>query len=107
MTNFITETDQLEQLLLLEKFTFVYFKNDRCSVCDSLLPQLKLRTDSWNQELYVVDCFNYPEIAAQNLVLTVPALKVYYDGQEVISMLRFVDLSKLENDFLRINKLIG
>lgn len=106
MDSFITNQQQFENLRSRDKFTFIYFKNDNCSVCDSLLPQLKMRTELWDVELYVVDCFVYPDIAAQNLVLTVPALKVYFDNQEIISMLRFVDLARLETDFLRFKSIL-
>jgi thioredoxin-like negative regulator of GroEL len=107
MDNFITSQEQFDSLRSRDKFTYIYFKNDRCSVCDSLLPQLKMRTDLWQVELFVVDCYDYPEIAAQNMVLTVPALKVYFDNQEVISMLRFVDLAKLETDFNRLKEILS
>jgi thioredoxin 1 len=107
MDNFITNQEEFDKLRSRDKFTFIYFKNDRCSVCDSLLPQLKIRTDFWQVELFVVDCFDYPDIAAQNMVLTVPALKVYFDNQEIISMLRFVDLAKLETDFSRLKEILG
>jgi thioredoxin 1 len=107
MDNFITSQEQYDNLRSREKFTFIYFKNDRCSVCDSLLPQLKIRTDLWQVELFIVDCFSYPNMAAQNMVLTVPALKVYFDNQEIISMLRFVDLGKLETDFSRLKEILG
>jgi thioredoxin-like negative regulator of GroEL len=107
MDNFITTQQQYEYLRSRKKFTFIYFKNDKCSVCDSLLPQLSMRLELWDVELFIVDCFDYQDIAAQNMVLTVPALKVYYDNQEIISMLRFVDLAKLETDFSRLKDILG
>lgn len=107
MNNFITTQEQFDSLRSRDKFTFIYYKNDKCSVCDSLLPQLKIRTEQWGVELFVVDCFDYPDIAAQNMVLTVPALKVYFDNQELISMLRFVDLAKLQTDFSRLKEILG
>jgi thiol-disulfide isomerase/thioredoxin len=102
----INSIQELETLKSAEKLSFIYFKNDKCSVCDSLLPQLQKITDNWGEKVYIVDCFEYPEIAAQNLVMSVPALKVYFAGQEVISMIRFVDLAKLETEYNRIKKLI-
>lgn len=107
MEKFINSIEELNLLKSRETFTFVYFKNDKCSVCGSLYPQLEAKISEWNEQIYVVDCFEKPEIAAQNIVLTVPALKVYYDGQEVISMLRFVDILKLEEDFERIKRMIS
>ena len=107
MDNFITTQQHYEILRSRKIFTFIYFKNDRCSVCDSLLPQLTNKIESWDVELFIVDCFDYQDIAAQNMVLTVPALKVYYDNQEIISMLRFVDLAKLEADFTRYKEILG
>jgi len=41
-----------------------------------------------------------------NLVLSVPALKVFFDGREIISMIRFVDLLKLQAEYERIQNLI-
>ncbi|MDD3685423.1 MAG: thioredoxin family protein [Bacteroidales bacterium] len=107
MNNLITNQEQFDKLRSRDNFTFIYFKNDRCSVCDSLLPQLVKKTELWQVELFIVDCYEYPDIAAQNMVLTVPALKVYFDNQEIISMLRFVDLAKLETDFSRLKEILG
>lgn len=102
----IKSIEHFNELKVEDKLSFIYFKNDKCSVCDSLLPQLQKITDNWGEKVYIVDCFEYPDIAAQNLVMSVPALKVYYAGQEVISMIRFVDLTKLEIEYYRIKKLI-
>ena len=104
---FITNLDELENLKAQEKFTFIYYKNDQCSVCGSLLPQLTELTNRWGEDVFVVDCFEFPDIAAQTMVLSVPALKVYFDNQEVISMIRFVDLLKLETDYFRLKKILG
>ncbi len=106
MENLIHSISEFNKLKESESLSFIYFKNDKCSVCDSLLPQLLKLTKTWNEKVYIVDCFKYPEIAAQNLVMSVPALKIYYANQEVISMLRFVDLSQLEKDYQRIKKMI-
>lgn len=102
----IKNIEELNSLKESESLSFVYFKNDKCSVCGSLLPQLQKLLHSWGEKVYVVDCFEFPEIAAQNLVMTVPALKVYFTNQEVISMIRFVDLAKLEQEYTRIKKMI-
>ncbi|MCK9255320.1 MAG: thioredoxin family protein [Bacteroidales bacterium] len=107
MEKYITCIEELNKLKAEQNFSFIYFKNDKCTVCDSLLPQLKIKLTEWNQKVYIVDCFEYPDIAAQNLVLSVPALKVFYAGQELINMIRFVDLSKLEVDFNRIKSMLG
>lgn len=106
MDRYIVNNEQIEKLKSEERFNFIYFKNDRCSVCDSLLPQLEMKLATWGEKVYVVDCFEYPDIAAQNLILSVPALKVYFAGQEVISMIRFVDLAKLETDYFRIKEIM-
>lgn len=106
MTKQIKSITELQTIKTLNELSFVYFKNDKCSVCDSLLPRLEEKVEFWGERLYVVDCYEYPEIAAQSIVLSVPALKVFYEGQEVISMIRFVDLLKLETDYLRIKSMI-
>ncbi len=106
MEKLINSLEELNLLKSRQFFTFIYFKNDKCSVCGSLYPQLESKVTEWNEQIFVVDCFESPEVAAQNLVMTVPALKVYFDGQEVISMMRFVDLLKLEDEFERIKNLI-
>jgi thiol-disulfide isomerase/thioredoxin len=102
----INSIEELDSLKASESLSFIYFKNDRCSVCDSLFPQLQKLVESWGEKVYVVDCFENPHIAAQNLVMSVPALKVFFDNQEIISMIRFVDLLKLEQDYERIKKLL-
>ena len=106
MISYISSLEQLQSIKQSEQLSFVYFKNDKCAVCNSLLPQISSKINTWNEEVFVVDCAEYPEIAAQSMVLSVPALKVFYMGQEVISMIRFVDMAKLETDYLRIKKII-
>ncbi|MDD2635067.1 MAG: thioredoxin family protein [Bacteroidales bacterium] len=102
----INNIEDLNIIKDLEALSFIYFKNDKCSVCVSLMPQIQRLVNSWNENFYVVDCFDNPEIAAQNLIMTVPALKVFYAGQELISMIRFVDLAKLQSEYNRIKKLL-
>jgi len=103
----IKSIEDLNIIKDLATLSFVYFKNDKCSVCDSLMPQILRLIDSWNEKFYVVDCYENPDIAAQNLVMTVPALKFFYAGQEVISMIRFVDLAKLQTEYERIKNIIA
>ncbi len=102
----VKSIEELNKLKESESLSFIYFKNDKCSVCDSLLPQLQVLTNSWDEKVHVVDCQKYPDIAAQNVILSVPALKVYFAGQEVISMIRFVDLAQLEKEYLRIRAML-
>ncbi|MCK9321127.1 MAG: thioredoxin family protein [Bacteroidales bacterium] len=103
----INSIDELNAIKNMTALSFVYFKNEMCSVCDSLLPQIQRLVNSWSESFYVVDCKKHPDIAAQNLVMTVPALKVFYAGQEVISMIRFVDLAKLQTEYERIKNIIA
>ncbi|MDD4148398.1 MAG: thioredoxin family protein [Bacteroidales bacterium] len=102
----INSIDDLNAIKDMNALSFVYFKNDKCSVCDSLMPQIQKLINNWGEQFYIVDCFANPDIAAQNLVMSVPALKVFYAGQEVISMIRFVDLAKLQAEYERIKNLI-
>lgn len=107
MNLLIKSIDDLNIIKDLEAFSFVYFKNDKCSVCDSLMPQIQKLISSLGEQFYVVDCYENPDIAAQNLVMTVPTLKVFFAGQEVISMIRFVNLAKLQTEYERIKSIIA
>jgi thiol-disulfide isomerase/thioredoxin len=106
MSKLITTLDEYKLVVKRDKLSFIYFKNDKCSVCDSLFPQLKSIIDNWEEELFVIDCNLNPEIAAQNLVLSVPALKVFYNNLELISMLRFVELHKLKQEYYKIKQVL-
>jgi thioredoxin-like negative regulator of GroEL len=106
MDNIIINIENLDLVKAEQNLSFVYFKNDSCSVCGSLYPQLLSLISSWDERLFVVNCAKYPEIAAQNMILTVPSLKVYFGGHEVISMLRFIDLRQLEHDYKRLKTIL-
>lgn len=104
MSSLITNLDDYNIVVKRDNLSFIYFKNDKCSVCLSLYPKLESLIADWGEELFVVNCNLNPEIAAQNLVLSVPALKVFYSGREYISMLRMVDLNKLAKDYFSLKK---
>jgi len=68
----------------------VYFSGPDCAVCQVLKPRVLelLRCDYPRIAVAVVDCAAAPELAAQQRVFAVPTLLVYFDGQELLRLVR-------------------
>ncbi len=95
--NELTSLQEFNNIKNSEDLVLVYFHSDKCSVCHSLLPKIINFCEKYHIELFLVDSNKYPEIPSQNLIMSFPALFVYYKNFEIIKMVRFVDLTILQN----------
>ncbi|ABR31489.1 glutaredoxin [Thermosipho melanesiensis] len=73
----------------------LYFKNDKCSVCEAMLPKIKKVADDYNIDFEVIDVIKNPEIAGQNLVLTVPTVLFVDNGTELTRFARNFSVSEI------------
>lgn len=92
----IISFEKFNEIIKSDEIVIVYFHNEKCSVCNSLMPKIIEFADYNNYKLYFVNSQEYPEIPAQKLLMTFPAVMVYFCGYEIIKMARFIDLAKLK-----------
>lgn len=104
----ISSAAQYEQAVQSQPAVAVYFRGSNCAVCTALLPKLEaMLADCFPRiPLTVVDSETAPELAAQNTILTVPALLVYLDGKVFLREIRHISLDRLRNDLRRPHQLL-
>lgn len=86
---------KIEDLLMKDKVVILYFTTPNCTVCHAFLPKLRDALASYEIDLVKVDAFQYPELAGQHRVFTVPTVIVWAENKEMLRESRFIDLSKI------------
>jgi thioredoxin-like negative regulator of GroEL len=99
----IDNLKEFEDLVRDNRGAAFYFTGSRCGACQSLKPKVEQMfiRDYPAIKLREVDILESPEVGAQNNVLTVPALVVYFEGRETFRTARFIDLDELSEQIDR------
>lgn len=85
----------------------VYLSTKDCSVCKGLKPKiLNLLNKFPKMEFLSIDCEDQKEIAAQNMVFTVPSILVFFYGKESIRKSRNLGIEQLKGEIERTYNLI-
>ena len=94
---------EFTEWLILHPLCAVYFSGPDCSVCAALKPKLfeLLQHRFPKLVLAEVDCAVSPDLAAQQMVFTIPTLIVYFDGREAIRKVRSFSLGQLSGELER------
>ncbi len=87
--------DQALEIINKEPLVLLYLSMPECSVCHGVKPQIEDRLAKKIPMLHL-DGGEYPEIAGEFLVMTAPAVLVFYQGKEVHRQARFIDFEALE-----------
>jgi thioredoxin-like negative regulator of GroEL len=74
----------------------LYFTTPTCNVCKSIFPRLEALMQGYPQKLYKIDAEQFPELAGQNRVFTVPTILVFAEGKEVLRESRYIDFMKIQ-----------
>ncbi len=77
---------------------FIYFKGDQCSICRQLGPEIAAFAKKHKIPLLEVDMPSNTELAASEMVLSVPVIKLYFEGKEFFkegAYFRFSEVEKL------------
>lgn len=83
-----------------------YFSHQNCNVCKVLKPKVRnlIENNFPRLSLYYVNTIEYPDVAGQFSVFTVPTLLVFFESKEYIRESRYVNLDKFYD---RLEKLYG
>jgi thioredoxin-like negative regulator of GroEL len=86
-----------------QKPVVLYFTTTTCNVCKSVFPRLEELMQAYPQKFYKIDAEQFPELAGQNRVFTVPTILVFAEGKEVLRESRFIDFNKIQRILELIN----
>lgn len=86
---------------MLEDFTnqdmyILYFSSEKCSVCNTILPELKKITDELPIQIGKIDINDNLKIAGQYLIFVTPTIIMFNDNKEILRESRFIDFKKIE-----------
>lgn len=99
----LTTMSEIDHFIETNKLAFLFLSKPNCSVCESLLPQIKpvmkkypvVKTAHVNTELV-------PEVAGKFSIFTVPVLILFYKGKEYLREARIVPINPFEEKIKRI-----
>lgn len=99
MSNYKTLIIDSEEAL--ETFTnqskyILYFSSEKCSVCNSILPELEEITQGLPIQIGKIDVNFNLKIAGQYLIFVTPTIIIFNDKKEVLRESRFIDFKKIE-----------
>jgi len=102
----------MEQLISFEHFSsfikqsdacLIYFSHEQCNVCKVLKPKVVEMCEVHFPLLKIAyaDTVNYPDIAGQNGIFTVPGILVFFDGKEYIRVARNISIAEFQKQISR------
>lgn len=95
--------NEIEAFVLNHKLAFLFISKPNCSVCHSLLPQIKTVMKQYPQiKTACVNTDHVPEIAGRYNIFTVPVLILFYQGKEYLREARFVRIAPFNEKIKRI-----
>jgi len=99
--------NEFRELVATQPLTLAYFSTDDCTVCKSLKPKVLGLLDEHPQwTLTTVDSYQSPEVAGQLLVLSVPVIVLFVEGQEAGRFGRHLAVDDLEHSLDRFESLL-
>ncbi len=82
----------------------IYYYTDNCGVCKVLKPKVKTLFKQMNLPLSGMNLMKHASLSAQQLIMGVPTLIVYYKGKELMREGAYMQLMELEKKLIRISK---
>lgn len=94
---------EVNQFIKENSLAFLYISREDCSVCHSLLPQIRnLLADYPKIKLALIQADEIEAVAGAFLVFTVPAMLLFWEGKEVVREARFVHLDALKSKLQKV-----
>ncbi|WP_147803202.1 thioredoxin family protein [Alkalicoccus halolimnae] len=94
--------EETEKFLTEHPMTLVYISRSKCSVCQSLKPQLERLLENYPHiRSASVSADELPEAASRFEVLTAPAVLLFIEGKERWRGARFIQREELEHQFIQ------
>lgn len=99
----ITTSAELDVFLNKDGLSFLYISRPNCSVCVSLLPQIKTVFEEFIEvRTAYVNAEDVPEVAGRFNIFTVPVLILFVDGREYLREARIVPIEPFKEKLKKI-----
>lgn len=80
-----------------KELSVIYITSRSCNVCKSIFPKINKLVRTFKKCDFIrLETENYPEIAGEFMIFTVPGLFIYSKGKELYKAARFIDLFEVE-----------
>jgi thiol-disulfide isomerase/thioredoxin len=80
-----------------DKFSFIYFSLDGCSVCTATKPKAEELSKKYKESSFnYINLNMHEEAKGYFMIFTVPALLVYSEGKEILRVARFFNFKEIE-----------
>lgn len=101
--NELTDIKEIETFIATSELTFLYISKPNCSVCQSLLPQIKTVMEQYPRvKTAFVDTNKTPQVAGRFNIFTVPVLILFFAGKEYLREARIVPIARFNDKVKRI-----
>ena len=91
----IDSEEMLEDFINQDKY-ILYFSSEKCSVCNSILPDLEKITEELPIQIGDIDINMNLKIAGQYLIFVTPTIIIFNENKEILRESRFIDFKKIE-----------
>lgn len=101
----LTNLHEIERFIDQNELSFIYISKPNCSVCHSLLPQVRRLLKNYPSiRLGNVNADTVKEVAGKWNIFTVPVLLLFLNGKEILREARIVHLDLLDQKLNKIYK---
>ncbi|MDM5154443.1 thioredoxin family protein [Bacillus sp. DX1.1] len=99
----LTSLETVDTFITEHSLSFIYISKTNCSVCHSLLPQVReVMNDFPLIQMGHLNADYVEEIAGHFSIFTAPVLILFVDGKEFLREARFIHLEQLREKIKRI-----
>ena len=91
----LTPSD-IQTFVQQQPITLLYFKGDNCTVCQALGPKLRALSEALAVPMLTINMPDNLHLAATEMVLSVPVVKLYVEGREVAKEGAYLQVPQLE-----------
>lgn len=99
----IASTNEYQQIINSNEVVLGYYSHKKCNVCKTLKPKLYHEFGKAFPKMVqiYIDIEQFPEIAAQQSIFTVPVIVVYFEGKESLLKARNFGIDELAREIER------
>jgi thiol-disulfide isomerase/thioredoxin len=91
---------ELSEWIQRQDIALLFFKTKGCGVCQAQLPQLQALAEKQQLALRVIDLSENRHLVAEQMVLSAPVTKLFFEGKELFKEGAYLN-------FNRLNRLIS
>lgn len=99
----LTSMDEIDSFITSNQLAFLFLSRPNCSVCVSLLPQIKTVMENYpSVKTAYINTEVIPEVAGRFSIFTVPVLILFFERKEYLREARIVPIAPFNEKINRI-----